>query len=414
MGDFLKVVQLQDARDKLEEYWTPEIKNMTIPIEDAFNRILLKDVKSEIDLPPFNRSTVDGYAIKASDSFGAEEDDPVKLVRVGEIHAGDDSIIQVRKSECIEISTGAVMPNGANAVVMIENISEVSEYIKIRSPVSPGENVSEKGSEIKKGETIAFAKQKISPQIHGALHAAGIQMVNVIRKPKVAVISSGKEIIKSGEKLRPGEIYDVNGPTISDSVKACGGKNTQMGIIPDNTSEIREILRRAVLKHDLIITSGGSSAGKRDILPEAIDELGKPGVLIHGIAQKPGKPTLIAVVNDKPIFGLPGYPVSALMIYDQLVSPYIRKLSGVPEPRLRSVQAKLKRKIISARGRRELVPVRLIREDKDLLVSPLPRYSGAITSLSKASGYIDVPLSREILERDELVTIKLFEGNELA
>ncbi|KXA99709.1 hypothetical protein AKJ42_02655 [candidate division MSBL1 archaeon SCGC-AAA261C02] len=414
MKDFLKVVPLEDAQTKLADHWHPKRQTTIISLEEASGRILAEDVTSKINLPPFDRAAVDGYALQASDTFGVDETNSAKLSRIGEIHAGKQPEIKVGSGTCVAIATGAVMPEGADAVVMVEDASEVNGTIEIRRAVSPGENVSEKGSEIAEEESIALAGQKISPQVHGALHAAGVQEVKAFEKPKVAVISSGEELVEFGKELQLGQIYDINGPTICDSVRACGGEPTHLGIVSDDALEIKKRVRKALSKHDIIITSGGSSAGSKDILPETINELGEPGVIVHGLAQKPGKPTLIAIIKDKPIFGLPGYPVSALMVFNQLVAPYLRELSGIPEPELGSVQASLTKKIISARGRRELVPVKLIQGEEGTLARPLRRDSGAITSLANASGYIDVPLSQEILEEGEIVTVKLYEGSELA
>lgn len=414
MQRFLRVVTLEEARAKLSEYWHPQRRVTTIPLEEAYGRVLARDAVSRVDLPPFNRATADGYAVQASDTFGAEEDNPAKLSRIGEVHAGQLPRLTVESGTCTAIATGAVMPEGADAVVMVEDATGVNGTIEIRRAVSPGENVSKKGSEIEKGKSIALAGQRISPQVHGALYAAGIQEVSVPKKPEVAVISSGEELVKSGKDLQPGQIYDINGPAICSAVSACGGKPTYLGIVPDDISEIRKKVREGLSNYGVVITSGGSSAGSRDILHEAINGLGEPGVILHGLAQKPGKPTVIAVVSGKPIFGLPGYPVSALLVFDQLVAPYIRELSAIPEPKRDTIQASLMRKILPARGRRELLPVKIIREEGKVFASPLSRDSGAITSLANANGYVDIPVDQEILGKGEIVTVKLFGGSEFA
>ncbi len=409
----LSVKTLEEAREEFAKYYEPAQKTEKIPLENASGRILSGDVKSQIDLPPFDRSVYDGFAVRGEDTFGAEEDNPIELSKKGEIHAGEKPQIEITQENCAKIATGAVVPEGADAVVMVEDSNEKGEKVEIRRAVSPGENISAKGSEIKKGEIITKEGQKISPQVRGALFAAGVKKVKVIKKPKVAVISTGEEVVKPEKSLETGELYDVNGPAICNAVELCGGESSYLGIVGDELSDVKDLVGEAISSHDVVITSGGSSAGSKDIVPEAINQLGEPGVIIHGLAQKPGKPTLVSMVEDKPIFGLPGYPVSALMVFDQLVAPYIREVSGVREPERKTISGKLSRKVLTARGRRELVPVSVIESEDEYIVKPLREGSGAITSLANADGYIDVSLDREILEEEEKVTINLFGGGNL-
>lgn len=410
----LTVKTLEETKSEFSKYWEPSVKKETISIDDVAGRILAEDVKSKIDLPPFDRSVYDGFAVKAEDTFEAEEDDPEELFLKGAIHAGETPRIEVDEGTCVEIATGALLPEGANAVVMVEDTTEKGENIQIRRAVSPGENISEKGTEIREGEIIAEKGQKISPQIHGALSAVGIKEVGVVRKPNVAVISTGEELAEPNQGLQPGQIYDVNGRTICDAVNLCGGKASYLGIVNDDISKIKKLVNEALASFDIVITSGGSSAGSKDIVPEVIDSLGEPGVIVHGLAQKPGKPTVISVIDKKPVFGLPGYPVSALMVFDQLIAPYIREMAAVPEKDGKTIQAKLSRKVLSARGRRELSPVKVFEKDNELVAQPLLKGSGAITSLAEANGYIEISLGKEILEKNELVRVKLFGGDSFA
>ncbi|KXA89852.1 hypothetical protein AKJ37_04510 [candidate division MSBL1 archaeon SCGC-AAA259I09] len=410
--DFMKkpltVKTLEEAKSEFSKYWEPSVKKEMISIDDAAGRVLAESVESKIDLPPFDRSVYDGFAVKAEDTFGAEEDDPEELVLKGAIHAGEKPKVRVDEGTCVEIATGALLPEGANAVVMVEDTTEIDENIQIRRAVSPGENISKKGTEIQEGEIIAEEKQKITPQIHGALSAVGIQEVKVVKKPHIAVISTGEELIEPNQELGPGQIYDVNGKTICDAVNLCGCEASYLGIVKDDISKIKKLIKNALTSYEVVITSGGSSAGSKDIVPEVIDSLGKPGVIVHGLAQKPGKPTVVSVIDGKPVFGLPGYPVSALMVFDQLVAPYLREMTAVSESDKKDVQAKLSRKILSARGRRELSPVKVFEKEGELVAQPLLKGSGAITSLVKADGYIEISLGREILEKNELVKVRLF------
>lgn len=414
MHEPLNVRPLEQARSEFSEFWEPSPSKESVSVENAGGRILAENVKSKVDLPPFNRSSYDGFAVRAEDTVGAEEDDPVELNLKGEVYAGEKPDVSVEKGTCVGISTGAVIPEGANAVVMVEDTSKINGKIEIRSAVPPGKNVSEKGSEIEKGEVIAKSGRRISPQIHGALSAAGVRNIEVFKKPEVAIITSGEELVPHDQELEIGQIYDVNGLTIFDAVKASGGNPHDFGIVRDEISEIKERVKESLSRTDVVITSGGSSAGPKDILPMAIDELGEPGVIVHGLAQKPGKPTILSVLDGKPVFGLPGYPVSALMVYDQLVAPYIRELAGVPQPNRGTIRANLTRKVIPARGRRELLPVQIIQEKEGCFAKPLRQGSGKITSLADSDGYVDIPIGREILEKDEVIEVNLFGEGELA
>ncbi len=407
----LTVKTLEEAKSELSKYWKPETETETVTLSRAHGRTLAAGVDSKINLPPFRRSVYDGFAVIAEDTFGAEEDDPVELELIGAVHAGEDPEVRVEEGTCVEIATGAVLPEGADSVVMVEDTSRVDEKVEVRRGVSPGENVSEEGSEIEKGKNIAERGQKISPQIHGALSAVGVQEVLVVKRPEVAVISTGEELVEPGQKLDRGKIYDINGRTISDAVSLCGCEAHYLGIVGDEGSKIERLLRSAISEHEVVITSGGSSAGSKDIVPETIDGLGDPGLVVHGLAQKPGKPALIGVVDQKPIFGLPGYPVSALMVFDQIVAPYLRTMSGVPEPKRENIEAEISRKVLAAKGRRQLIPVKVSGGGGNAIAQPILEGSGAITSLAAADGYIEVSLNREILREGEDVIVKLFGGS---
>lgn len=409
----LSVKTLEEAQKEFSKYWTPTSQSEKILLKKASGRILSENKKSQINLPPFDRAVYDGFAVRGKDTFGAEEDNPIELTKKGEVHAGEKPQVKITENTCAEIATGAVIPEGADSVVMVEDSNEKGEKVEIRRAVSPRENISEKGSEIKKGETIAKKGQKISPQVRGALFAAGVKKVKVIKKPKVAVISTGEEVVKPEKNLETGQLYDINGPAVSDAVELCGGDSHYLGIVGDEPSDVKDMVIKGLSSHDVVVSSGGSSAGSKDIVPEAINQLGEPGVIVHGLAQKPGKPTLVSLIDDKPVFGLPGYPVSALMVFDQLVAPYIRKLSGVSEPERKTVMAKLSRKVLTAMGRRELVPVSVVESEEGYVAKPLREGSGAITSLSNADGYLDVALDKEILEEGDEVTTNLFGGGNL-
>lgn len=413
MPEFLHVTTLEDACAKLDKHWRTKPRKVNVPLDEAAGRVLAEDVVSKIDVPSFDRAVFDGYAVHAMDTFGAGEESPVELTCVDSVRAGEWPKLKISKGQCVEISTGAPIPRGANAVVMVEYSTVDAKVVQIFRAVAPGENIAKRGSEIKNGTKVLDAGGAITPQVLGTLAAIGRKRTKVY-SPKIAVISSGIELVSAGSSLRSGKIYDVNGPAICRAVELCGGEAKYLGIARDEPRSLTNFIKRGLATCDVVVLSGGSSAGAGDIAPVVIDRMGKPGVIVHGLAMKPGKPTFVAVVRGKPIFGLPGYPVSALMVFDQLVAPYLRRLSGLPRAGRARVQAKLASKIISARGRRELVPVKLVQEGREVCAKPLFKGSGAITALSLADGYIDVPLNREIVEESEVIEVNLFRGVEIA
>ncbi len=410
MAGFLRVVTLEEAMAKLDKSWHPNPRTALLSIEDISGQVLAADVVSKVDVPPFDRAAYDGYAVRARDTFGAGEGTPQELEVAGRLRAGTWPRKRLRAGQCIEIATGAPMPDGSDAVVMVEHATSIGLKIKVYRAVSPGENVTKRGSDIRAGQRIVRAGKRLTVADTGALAAVGVEHVRVLTKPLVAIISSGAELVRLGGRLKPGKIYDVNGPALCGAVRSCGGEPIYLGIVPDHATAIKALVGKGLRKCDVVLISGGTSAGAGDIIPKVIDEMGKPGVVVHGLAMKPGKPTFVAVVGKKPVFGLPGYPVSALMVFDQLVSDYIRKLSGAHQLQRSIVHAKLTARVLSARGRRELVPVKLVNKNGKTLAEPILKGSGAVTSLSTADGYIEVPLEREIVDEGEVVEVKLFGG----
>lgn len=408
MPGFLKAKTLEEALGRLERYWKPRPKVIEVPLTDAGGLVLAEDVISKLDVPPFDRAAVDGYAVHAPDTFGAMEDFPVSLKCVGRLPAGTWSRVKLRAGQCLEIATGAPLPNGADAVVMVEYAVARKDVVDIYRAVSPSENVAERGSEVRRGTKVLRAGQRLSPSLVGTLAAIGIKIVRVYGRPKVAVISTGAELRPPGSKLRRGQIYDVNGPTICMAIEEYGGEAEYLGIAGDRQSRIAGLVKKGLSSSDIVVISGGSSAGAGDIVPSVVDRLDRPGVIVHGLALKPGKPTFIAVVRNRPVFGLPGYPVSALIAFDQLVAPNLRQMAGLPPLERKTVSARLSAKILSARGRREFVPVELVRGSDGMSAKPILKGSGAITALSSAHGYIEVLLEEEIIEEDEIVKVVLF------
>jgi len=383
---FRKLMTFDEAKRVISEQLKPKaLGEEEISLLEAYNRVLRENVVSALDIPPFNRSTVDGYAVKAEDTFGAEENQPAKLSVCGVVNVGEPPKISVAKGEAAEIVTGAPIPEGADAVVMVEDTEEKNGELRVYRAVTKDENVMKKGTDIKKGEAILKAGQVLGAPEIGVLAALGITKVKVFKVPVVAVLSTGAEVTEPGKELPSGKIYDINAYSLSTAVRESGGKPVYLGVVPDDKTELRKALEKALASADMVITSGGVSVGPRDLTPQIVDSLGKPGLIVCGIAVKPGKPTTIALIERKPVFSLPGHPTSALLMFHLLVRPLIQLLSGRPEREATTVKAKAGTRMFSARGRRTFVMVKLKRDKSNRLIAePVETgASGAITTLAK-------------------------------
>ncbi len=327
---FRDVVTIDESRKLLFTHFKPERKTEVVPLHLATGRVLARDVYALTDVPPFDRATMDGYAVRAEDTFDAEEDNPVTLKVLGEVEAGKKPEVEVERGKAVEIATGAMVPKGANAVVMVEYTRRRGDEIDVFRPVSPGENIMYAGSDVMAGELIAREGTKLTHREIGLMAACGISEVEVYRKPRVAVISTGNELVRPGEKLEEGKIYDVNSYSIAAAVEENGGEAIIIGIARDNEEEMRSTIAKALKEADFVITSGSTSAGAGDVMYRILDDF-NPGVIVHGIAIKPGKPAVIALSDSKPIFGLPGYPTSAMTVFEVIVAPIIREMAGITE-----------------------------------------------------------------------------------
>ena len=425
---------------KLAKKIVAETEKVKIGEGEALGRIASTDFFSPLDIPPFDRATMDGYAVVASDTFYADENNPSTLIIKGYIQAGEfpshSPSQYVEKGYCTGISTGAPIPKGANAVVKVENAFEYEDAmaveggekgkktkkVKIYKPVAPAENIMLLGSDIKRGEKIVRNGTTLTPRETGVLAACGLKEVFVRKKPSVAIISTGNEIVAPGARahLEPGKIYDVNAQTLSDSVRETGCVPLFLGIAPDSLKEISAKLKESLAKGaDVIIISGGTSAGVGDLLPTAIEELGE--ILVHGVDIKPGKPFILGMVQGKPVFGLPGNPTSALITFNLFVAPLLRTISSIHphnyeedgKRKTKRIKAKAKAalRIFSEPGRNEYVLVNLVKmkppEEENFFAYPILSGSGAITTLSKADGYIFVEKGKEIIEEGEEVEVEL-------
>jgi molybdenum cofactor synthesis domain-containing protein len=408
---FRKLVSLDEAKKILKQSFSPKpIGVERVPLFETHNRVLAQDVVAPTDVPPFNRSTVDGYAVRAVDTFGADEDRPVALKICGRVNVGETPSVIVKKGTAAEIATGAPLPGGADAVVMLEYVVQKGNTVLMHRAVSKGENVMEAGSDIHEGAVALKRGQTLSSREVGVLATLGLTQADVYKKPRVAVISTGAEIVEPGTPLAPGKIYDINAHTLSAAVTECGGEPVSWGIVPDETSRLKVTLREALDSVDIVVTSGGVSVGPTDVVPQVLNALGEPGVIVCGIAVKPGKPTTIAIVNGKPVFSLPGHPTSSLLMFHLLVRPLILSMAGRQEETPVTVKAVASAKMFSARGRRTFVMVSLTRDKSvGLLASPVALgLSGAITTLAGADGFVKVEESRQFIKAGEKVMVRLF------
>ncbi|MGC9170092.1 MAG: molybdopterin biosynthesis protein [Thermoproteus sp.] len=378
-----------------------------VPLEEAYGRSLAEDVYSPVDVPPFDRSTVDGYAVLSIDLVGASELSPVSLKLRGRVEAGGFPDFELSRGEAAEVATGAPVPRGADSVVMVEYTSERGGTVTVYRSAYPGENIMPTGSDFSAGELLLRKCTKLTQREIGVLAAAGFRKVKVFRRPKVAIISTGDELEEPGAPLRPGKLYDVNTFSIAAAVAEAGGVPIIVGRVPDDPSAYRKALEEALAKADVVLISGGTSAGMADLTYRVLGEFGR--ILFHGIKVRPGKPTVAAEAGGKLVVGLPGYPSSALMIFHAVVRPALLAMQCMrPEPPA-VYKARLSVKTEGAKGRRSLYPVVLIDRGGEMAAYPLNAESGAISVLARADGYVVIPEDVEFLDEGEVVEVRLFE-----
>jgi len=410
---FRKLLTLDEARQTIQKHFKPKPLSVEeIRLLEAHNRVLAEDVIADLDIPPFDRSTVDGYAVKAEDTFGAEENKPVKLKLCGMVNVGEKPKIAVTLGEAAEIVTGAPIPKGANAVVMVEHTERKNNGVYIYSAVAEDENVMKAGADIRKGETVLKNGQLLGSREIGVLAAIGKTKAKVYKVPQVAVLSTGAEITEPGRTLPFGKIYDINAYSLSTAVLESGGKPLYLGVFPDDNDEIHKALKQALASADMVVTSGGVSVGPKDVMPQTLDSLGKPGVIVCGIATKPGKPTTVALIDGKLVFSLPGHPTSALLIFHLLVRPIIQQVAGRKAEGSATVKALAAARMFPAKGRLTFVMVKLKRDKSQrLLAEPVPSgLSGAITTLAKADGFVEIAENQQFIDANEEVSVHLFKG----
>lgn len=402
MRPFRETIPLEEARRRIDGALRPLDRTERVPLAEASGRILARDVVAGTDVPPFARAAMDGYAVRAADTAGATPQHPVVLNCIEQVFTGQIPSRVVHAGACIEVATGAPMPGGADAVVIVEDTeSDVSASVRVGASVRPGQHVGARGADIPAGSRVLRDGDALNASRVGALAALGVADVEVYARPRVAILSTGNEIVDPGDVLAPGQIYDVNRFTLAAVVAEHGG----VPVVYRTASDTLDDLTRAVgdcLAEDVLVFSGGSSVGERDLTLDVMRARGT--VLFHGISLKPGKPTAFGLVEGKPVFGMPGYPASCLTNAHLLLAPALRRIARLPRQRPRLITLPTAAPISSVSGRHQILTVRI---DEGSVVQAF-KASGDITSLSQADGYIEIPADVVRIEPGTLVEVALF------
>jgi putative molybdopterin biosynthesis protein len=420
---FLDVIDRDEAERRFREAIALRpLGAETVPLDQALGRVLAQDVLSEVDVPSFDRSNYDGYAVRAADTYGAREEEPRRLTLAEEVLAtGVVPKGQVTGGRAMAIATGGMLPRGADAVVMVEHTEteplppepqpsreeKGGRVLLVTKAVTPGFGVSFAGTDVAAGETVLRRGQLLTSRETGVLAAIGAGQVTVWRRPKVAILSTGDELIEPGQPMRPGLVYDSNARILADAVAELGAEPTLLGIVYDDLDQLRARLREALELADVILLSGGTSKGAGDLSYRVLSELTEPGIVAHGVALKPGKPICLAGHRGKPVVILPGFPTSAIFTFHEFVAPVIRVLGGQAAPARSTVEARMPVKINSEVGRTEYLLVGLVAGKEGLAAYPMGKGSGSVTTFSRADGFVTIGRHEEILEAGSLVAVQL-------
>ncbi len=400
MKPFKTLISREAALELIIGNTHPTKKNEEILLTEGRGRVLADKAVAEFNVPPFERSSMDGYAVRAQDTFGSGTFSPKKLKLIGEQHAGESFEGTVGEGECLQVATGSPIPKGSDAVIMVEFTKRDGDIIDIQKPAYPGANISPIGEDIKVGDVVILAGETLTPAKIGALAALNMETINVYKKPEIAIYSTGSEVRPLGTELKPGQIYDINQYTLLSIIEMNGCVPIMKGIIPDN----KESLEMAIMEgaeYDMAVFSGGSSVGVRDFFTESMRKRGE--VFFHGVQIKPGKPTLFGLVDGTPVFGMPGYPTSCLSNSYIFLKPSLRRLARLAPSEPRLVKARMGARFVSSSGREQFLTVKIV----DGVAHPVFKKSGAITSMADADGYIVLPVNLDVIEEDEEVTVTI-------
>ena len=380
-------------------------RDITIPLNEAHNQVLAENVVAEEDLPRFDRSAVDGYAVRADDTTGASQTKPL-LFRVTE----GEELTDTAHREAKQVWTGNPIPKGANAVVMLENTKKLDAKMEVWTQAAPHDNVMRKGEDLKKGDVAVNAGTRLKPYHLALLGALGNSEIKVVEKPKVAILATGNELAKEGDERGEKQIWESNRVMIAGMCLELDVEPLDLGIAKDNVDEIAEAITLGLKIADAVITTGGTSVGGLDLVPEAVNKVGKPGIVVHGIAMRPAMPTALAVLEGKPVMVLSGNPVAAIAGFEVFARPLICKLLGMPKEESRPVvKAVMSKKIATALGRKNFVRVRVIQKNDELVAEPVSaKGSGNLTTMTRANGFVIVAENREGLTEREKVTVHMF------
>ena len=408
MKDFFKVAAPAEVLAVIEQF--EPLSSESVPTADALGRVLAEEVRSPVDLPDFERATMDGFAVRASDTTGASDSSAIQFEFIGEVRMGEAPGFAIERGQAAKIPTGGMIPQGADAVVMDEYSSFAdARTVQLARGAAPWENVVRVGQDIRQGEKILSAGDVLRPQELGALCGLGITSVPVRKKPRVAILATGDEVVDPAETPKPGQIRDINRFTLSALTAAAGGVPVSLGIVGDDPAALEATVRKAHRDHDVVLMSGGSSMGQRDHSVEIIDSLGEPGVLIHGVSIKPGKPLIVGRIGPKAVIGVPGHPVSNMMVFQVFLKPLLHRLQGRrSDAEAIWTEAALSRNLPSASGREDYIRVRLDRTEDGLLAHPVLGSSSMISTMVKADGFIIVGVDSEGLVQGERVRVHSF------
>jgi putative molybdopterin biosynthesis protein len=414
---FLIVLERDEAERRFQAVLdlTP-LEAEDVPLAEAWGRVLAEDAIAPVDVPGFDRSNVDGFAVRAVDTFGASEDSPRSLRVLAEAGVmGRAPTASVEMGTAMAIATGGMLPRGADAVVMIEHTTVAGGKLRLTRPAAPGANITFAGTDIGCGEVVLHRGEFLGSRNTGVLAAIGVARIAVVRRPRVAIISTGNELVPPGLRLGPGEIYDSNATMLGDAVCELGGEARLVGIVRDDMGDLERVVRSAVENNDVVLLSGGTSKGAGDISYRVLEGLGPPGIVAHGVALKPGKPLCLAAATPLgrrpvPIAVLPGFPTSAIFTFREFLAPVIRRLAGRRDDALPIVKARLPMRVNSERGRTEYLLVSLVENISALTAYPMGKGSGSVTAFSRADGFIVIPRQREYLEAGETVQVQLLDA----